>query len=552
MKIKPPLITKNRPAWFTPYAIRTLLLVAAISLVGGYLIYYSTPRGPWAYSDSAGYLDAGRNFADGRGLVLSRPGGRFVPLHLRPPLYSFILGMMIELGIDPIQGTRWMNIGLFSGLILTVGILTYFFSRNAWFTALLSIYLLSQPDLVINYAGMMTEPLFLTLTIVQIGWLVLYVHKQDWMTLVGMGLIFLTAALWMTRFAGVANWIVLGAGLVLFSRRAVLKRVKTFILTGVTSAAPFLAWSISVRMSGWSPGVYTFDLHDLWNRSAVLRVTFIETLWEWLPFELLPFDPAYRVMLTTLGVFFLVLAGFVFYISYRRQSAQKPLITRSLFRWGMLLTLYAALHFIIVGFSFLFVTDPKPALNERVLLPSKISLILGLAVLLYASALPLIRRTGSFLVCVLFFLPLLATGIPQTVQTVVFDHNEGRGYTSASWQDLGVVEALKKLPENVPVISNDEAAVLFFTDRAAYLIPELRDGSPLENGLSFGHRTSDAAERVFREEDAALVLFPHVYNQFNQIYGSEGEAQLKALKNGLYVYYEDRSSGIYFYARSNP
>ena len=527
------------------------VLVIALATLAGFFIHYSTPWGPWAFSDSTEYLEAGRNVAAGRGFVVQRMYNRFVPLYLRPPFYSFVLGMMVRFGIDPIDGSRWLNIALYSALILVVGISAYIFTHNSGLVLVLSLYLVMQPELVDAFASMMTEPIFITFTILQIVLLVVFSKKNDrWVLLLSTTL---AGMLWMTRYAGVANVVILGVGIMLFCKQNFNHRLVLSTLSGLIAAIPFIIWSIGLRTAGYSPGSYDLNVTDLWNRLEPVRIAIVEFFWRWLPFSILPFDPKYFHTVILLFLFFLsILIWLGYVIRTTNRSGEMSIFQRSALQWSGLLILYAFLHLLVVAATYIIVRFPKPALDDRVMLPTKITLLMGLGILFYELCLAVFRHKLVFLLSAIFLLPLVFVNIALLQQNMVSLNTEGRGYTSRNWQDLQIIEELRRLPDTVPIVSNDPVAVIFFAARPALQLPELQDGKPVEIKARFGQRSQDEAEVAFRERDAALVLFFSTHSQLMRIYGEEVNDALRALKQGLYVHYEGSDGSILFYSDPAP
>jgi hypothetical protein len=417
--------------------------LCACAALAGFLAYYASPYGPWAFSDSTEYLEAGRNFAAGRGFVLQRTENRYVPLSLRPPFYPFLLGAITWAGIDPVAGARGLNIALYPVLLLSVGACAYAFTRRAAIAGLLALYILTQPELADAFASLMSEPVFITLTLLQIGLLVLFVQSSD-IKLLGAATV-LTSALLLTRFAGAANLVILCAGTLLFYRRSLYRRIGTAALVGLAAALPFLVWSLSVRTSGYTPGVYDFRAASLWEELAPVRAAFTGHLWNWLPYRLLPFAPAYRAALGGIGIFFLGVAvwtGSVFYA--RLRSGGGSLLNRSAVQWSGLLILYAFAHLAVVAASYAWVQVPKPALYDRIVMHSQVTLVIGLAVLLYELGQLSIHRLGALLLPALILAPGLVSGPALVQQNLASLHAVGRGYTAKAWQGLQILEALQQ------------------------------------------------------------------------------------------------------------
>jgi hypothetical protein len=528
-----------------------LVIILAFSLLAGFLVHYSTPRGPWAFSDSTEYLEAGRNFAAGRGFVVQRMNDRYAPLSLRPPLYSFILGAMIKSGIDPVVGSGWLNSALYAGLILIVGVAVYKYTSNPGLLLVLLLFLCLENELVDAFASMMTEPLFITLTVAQILLLVIYLRSNRLAALAAS--VVLAGALWMTRYAGAANAAFLGVGIILFSKHPFRQRLILSILSILTSAIPYIAWSIHLRSSGYSAGVYDWHMPDLWYSLVVVRAAFIDSLWKWLPFGALPLNPSYLHRFLLLTLFFLnTLIATVYAIYYSRRPGRASLLNKEAFQWASLLVIFAILHLVVIAVSYVLVSIPKPALISRVLLPSKITLLFGLGILFYELGLHLFRPKLVILLPAAFLLPLVFVRLPQVQQNPSTLHTTGKGYTATSWQDLKIIDELKSLPDTIPIVSNDPVAVTFFAARPAHSLLEQKDEQPVESNAPFGLRSQDEAELSYRQDGAALVLFSNAQYSLMQIYGEEWNATLSAWISGGFVHYDGPDGLILFYAGPAP
>jgi hypothetical protein len=538
----------ERPLLFT---VIPAVIILAFSVLAGFMVHYSTPRGPWAFSDSTEYLEAGRNFAAGRGFVVQRMNDRYAPLSLRPPLYSFILGAMIKSGIDPVVGSGWLNRALYAGLILIVGLAVYKYTSNPGLILVLLLFLYLENELVDAFASMMTEPLFITLTVAQILLLVIYLRSNRLAALAAS--VFLAGVLWMTRYAGAANTALLGVGIILFSKHPFRQRLILSILSILTSAIPYIAWSIHLRSSGYSAGVYDWHMPDLWQSLVVVRAAFIDSLWKWLPFGALPLNLTYLHRFLLLTLFFLItLIAIVYAIYYSRRPGRASLLNKEAFQWASLLVIFAILHLVVIAVSYVLVSVPKPALIGRVLLPSKITLLFGLGILFYELGLHLFRPKLAILLPAAFLLPLVFIRLPQVEQNISNLHTTGKGYTAVSWQDLRIIAELKGLPASIPIVSNDPNAVMFFAARPAYPLPELKDDQPVESNAHFGLRTQDEAEATFRQNGAALVLFSNANIQLMRIYGEDWQATFRSLTDGLFIYYDGLDGSIFFYVEPGP
>ncbi|HLF81947.1 MAG TPA: glycosyltransferase family 39 protein, partial [Anaerolineales bacterium] len=134
-----------------------------LGLVGSFLVYYATAWGPWAFSDAAGYITAARNLVAGHGIGFFRPNGEFSPTVSHPPLYVLTLGAVSQVGLEPLQAARALDVLLFGLLVAACGIMLCraLVSRRAGLA--FSALLLVHPALLIAYTSAMAEPPFILL-----------------------------------------------------------------------------------------------------------------------------------------------------------------------------------------------------------------------------------------------------------------------------------------------------------------------------------------------------------------------------------------------------
>jgi hypothetical protein len=129
-------------------------------------------------------------------------------------------------------------------------------------------------------------------------------------------------------------------------------------------------------------------------------------------------------------------------------------------------------------------------------------------------------------------------------------HRDGAGYTGIRWRNSGTIEGMQELSPNIPIITNEPAAVLFLTGRTAYEIEELSRTAPLTDYVRYGEELDDPVQQLFREDGAALVLFDSFYWQLYPIYDDETPLRLEAFTQGLRLVSDSWDGGIYFYGEA--
>ena len=145
-----------------------------LGLVGWFLVYYATAWGPWAFSDAAGYITAARNLVAGHGIGTFKPDGEFSPTTSHPPLYVLTIGLVSQLGFEPLEAARVADVILFGLLVSASGLMVSRLLNRPWPGAAFSALLLLHPALIIAYTSAMAEPPFILLGFLSLLWVTMY------------------------------------------------------------------------------------------------------------------------------------------------------------------------------------------------------------------------------------------------------------------------------------------------------------------------------------------------------------------------------------------
>ena len=138
-----------------------------------------THWGPWAFSDSASYLSAARNFNQGLGFVILNSNGGLTHVTEFPPFYPIFLSIFVHQGGDLNSILRWVNIGLLITFLVLFGTLLFKATRSnllAWLGMLMCI---TSPVLLEVFSGVMSETLFLPLLCLLFLLTVLYSEHEN-------------------------------------------------------------------------------------------------------------------------------------------------------------------------------------------------------------------------------------------------------------------------------------------------------------------------------------------------------------------------------------
>ena len=136
--------------------------------------------------------------------------------------------------------------------------------------------------------------------------------------------------------------------------------------------------------------------------------------------------------------------------------------------------------------------------------------------------------------------------VPESTALLTRQHvNQGL----RAWENTPIVNAVRELPKDTPVISTRPNILLLWADRPAY--PLIVDFSPafLSQSGPYGSDPQDPLQKIFRENGAALVDFNDLSPQFIQKYGKDSAARLDLLVKGLTIYRHMPDATIYFYPK---
>lgn len=532
-----------------PVILITILALAAAILVG-----YSTTWGPWTGSDSAAYLVSAQNIANGEGLGIPLPSGQVA--YIMAPVYPLLLAGFGLLKVPLIDAARWLDIFLFGLTILGCGAAFYRLSHSSWLVVPFSALLLVFPVMFKTFTTVMTEPLFIFIMLAALFMLAASLGNPNRSWLVAAAITAGTATL--VRFIGIALLPVGVAALLFLQGTPWKRRTIDAILFLALFALPVLVYVVWVSTKPVSSPVGLVDWRNLWEYLQPVRAGLVDILWEWVPFQAnLPVNRYLgRLLALVLGLAGLFSLPVLASLRLYGKKLQLWIADRDV-------KLFGVMALFVIGYLFAFVfiyifRSPAQDVNERTLLPLYPPLLgmlfAVLSLLQRAYTVHPNRRLARLAVGCLPWLALaigLVAYVPQTSALAEEYHQKGAGYSSAAWQASQTIQAVKQLPQDVPIISNESGAILFHTGRFALEISELyraSETSLASPSLRYGDDLTDPSQQLFHDGGAALVLFqPSFYWQLYEINPEQAEQRMEALLQSLTLYGEFPDGSIYFY-----
>lgn len=529
-------------------------LLVLPALLGMAVLIFATGRGPAVGGDATVYILSAKNLVEGNGLGIPGPDGSFRYLSHYPPLFPLVLAGLGYIGFDFIEAARYLNGVLFSLMIMAAGFTFYKATGCIIFSLVSQLLFLVSPILIFQYAWAMAEPLNIFLGFAALLLLLAYFRRP----VPGFWLLSALAAglAGLTRLIGAAFVLVGGVLILGWGKGNWKRRFASAFLYLAAGSFPMLLWSIldyrrTASFASRRLGATDFLTAPAEHLLHIAR-SFQSVFESWLVPASWVAAPPYPAFLN--GLLLLCAAavaglslGAAIWMTVKQQPGQWTRDPAAVLLVSLLV--FVVLYLLLAVFLYITVL-PRIDLNNRMLLPAHAA---SLGAFLLTGYL-LIRSIKSWrwmsIPVYAVFLGVIGMYGFRSVRIVADLHQYGAGYLGKEWQQSDTILAVRNLPPDTILISNEEAALLFFTGRAVYPVMEFYDLHPADQMTSFGESTVDDVQKVFREEGAALVLFNTMHGQLADLYGERAELRVEILTYGLYPFYEGQDGSIYFYNES--
>jgi len=521
--------------------LRDILFISALFLItigGAYYIYACTKYAPWGFSDSATYLTAARNLANGTGLGTLNADGSFTPLQIFAPFYSILLSVFAGLQVDLVGTTAVLNIILFLSLIGAGGWLFWKLTNSRISALLFASLILFTPALINDYTSIMSEPLAITLGTVGFLLLLSSIKKETTKGLIASAILIGLASF--TRYAFVAYAFAGGLCLLLFSPNKRGKKLKDILLFSGISLLFLVVWFAVQILGSASIGSrhYSFEFSIIEKSSQFFSMAY-DVFKYWLPYRtnMIPglrseqFSP-----FLSLFIFALIILGIFFSIKKRRETSQNRNLW--VFESSLILLILAYMIMLLVTYS---VSTELISIDERMLSP--------LIPLFYALVISCALTVGQVIHPNVKF-PIIGTLI--TIFFLVFNYHFMRthpseigifpnGYTSSVWKENQILTGKVPLPPSRPLISNAPDVVLFYLNRSAYYISTDKKTA----GLNISVYDHETLSSLLDNDCAVIVLFDaNQAQRYEKLANPLGEKDIADLLNSFPSVYDDQDGHI--------
>lgn len=526
---------------------KAIIVVSLVfGICGSFIIFFITRWGPSVGSDSVEYMLSAKNLVDVGYFGIVWGQGSFEPLAIHPPTLPFLIAILYVMGMNVLTAMRFICIVSFGLLLFSVSLLSYKVTRKLSLSFQLSLLFLFTPFIFVAYTTAMSECVFYLFMVTSLLFLLLYFETNSLLALISSALLGLGA--FMSRYVGVTIPLACLIGILFLSQQSWKKRIADAFVFGLISIGGSLIWfSWNIRTTSHLGGRMTSGGFDLWKSSVIFRLQLSSVIWNWLTLNS-NVSVSYTIQKISIVLFLLVigLIGSALFYKVFKQPNRKTYL--ALVRWIILFALSAGLYIVIYFLAFA-LTTPPPDLYERIASPIYISVILMifgmifLAIELWPDKKGLIWFSWMFLAVLLWFY------LPKTVAIAGAVGTDGGGYTAKGWRESPLIHAIQLMPDNIPIVTNEPAAVLFLTGRESIWVTEAMKIKSDNPEGAYGTSLTDLGEKVYRK-GGALVLFPSFYWQLDSIYYEQTQNRLDAMLQDSVLYKDfGLNSGIYFYSK---
>lgn len=488
-----------------------IILTVVIGLIGLALLIYFTRYGAAVRGDSVRYVMGARNLITGKGYSRISGGGEIYPETGFAPFLSFVLAGFGLFQMDMYLAGRILNILLYAANLVLLGLLIFKFTRSGLALALGSLLFISSKVIFEWHAWLMTEPLFIFLSLLSLFCLAEYIHSNSARYLILAALAAGAASI--TRYIGVSIIATNGILILLFGKDDLKKRLAHGLLFGVLSTAPFLLWML--RNQSLDAGALAnreIIFHPI--RPAILRIYLFELTSWFIPDRfVLP-----RIVRAGMAITIAGLGPSLFLVHQIRQGDLRNRVKVRAFESVPWLMMFYIPFYIGVLAANSFLLDAGTTYDGaiRYLMPLLVMvIILEVSTYHYVLTQAIDSKWPSRAALLYAGFVILFAAVQMfsfaSRSTLVL------GFTGIRSMWTGVVDIIQAQDADDPIISNNPEMVYYLADRPAYMKPIKFDVYQRQERADFPEQIALATERL--RNGSIFVFFDEPSAEEEEILG---------------------------------
>lgn len=431
-----------------------LLLIIITIVIGFSLLTRVTVNGIGLTPDSVVYISAAKSLLEGRGLFVgSEPMTHF------PPVYSLLISFSGLFTDNLVSSTRILHTFFYCGNAILFGFCIFISTRRNFLAMVAGILLFfTLPAVLKVHADAVSESPFIFFSLLTFLLLYRYLVTDRkiylWFSALIMGLAIAT------RYVGIALLPPLVIGIFLFNKSSIKTKLLTSLWSVAVAIVPITAWVIRNLILTSSAVNRTITFHPI----DIKRIkSMIDTLHNFI-FPSLENRWFNAIELVLVTMIFLYLAIVVI-----RKRSEYSIDNNQVWFFASMGSAFF-ISFILVLISSISFIDASTSMNERILLPAFLPLLISAFALvdLFAQLTKSRLVIPIFLVCMVF---ITRMKIPETIQTAKRMQNNGMGFNAVRWNESLTINEIKKLTSETKIYSNGFDAINIKTGRRSFSFP---------------------------------------------------------------------------------
>jgi hypothetical protein len=472
---------------------RFLLLTFLVGVAAAAILYYSLPWGIGVSPDSVAYLKSASRFA-------SDFQFKHLPSHW-PPAYPLFLAAMTALVPNILLAALFGQILLFAANTVAFSLIVRHLIAGAgkfWIALLASVVFACNPAVLLLHQYAVSEPLFILFLFLGIAACLWFLNGESTFKLVFAAL--LVGCLPVTRYAGLpflpvfAAWIFFGQYGGAPRRRIRAWRAVVFI---AVASLPLLCWLLLNILKRGESTNRTFAYHPI-GRSRFEELFQVFRSW---------FEVPGPDLLTTLAIATIAIAAFRALANLASSDRRRTLAV------GLLIAALLYVLFLFLSISFM---DAYSPLDQRMLIPAWIMLVMALFIALQAAT------TLRFTLCALLLsiVPVLLGYGMKSIDQIVYSSREGLGFQSRDAATSELLAVVDGAYANRQIYSNASDYIFLHTGREVKPLPVIYMATTQERNPQFIYEMAAILEEIDKQK-AAIVYFEGF--EFRQYYPTSNQ-----------------------------
>jgi len=423
--------------------------LAILGLTGAVLVLLSTSKfGVGLSPDSVNYVHCARSLLSGKGCLVYYGE----PFTYWPPMFPVLLAALSLVGIEILDGVRFINSLAFGLIIFASGKLFLNLIKSKVLALLGAVSILLSFPLISVSVMAWSEPLFIMASVLFLIYLPKYFERRDVSLLITISIIAALASL--QRYAGLVL-ILTGLMLIVFIPGVALRqRIKQAAIFGVLSTVPVALWlARNYMLTSTLTGPRSQSDLTIYQSMGFAH----EIMASWFTFYEIPFS------------IYLLYAGLAAVIGIAALSYNR--VRLGAWSYYKLSQVWSLIAFIVIYILFIVISSANAPINlrtDRMLAPAYV-FIIGLTLLgLESISDQLVRLTKRKLVGVFvvtgLFIGLIAYPCTLTAKSIKsFVRNGAGGYATTEWQKSPTLQWVQENKANGKIYSNAPDAVYILT-----------------------------------------------------------------------------------------